>query len=88
MNRSEVHRLSAVEGDNGEHSFTLTFLFKLRILQNIKSIEVYDDFTFIIFEDESVFLAFRPNELGGLAIYNTKVSQEDSLRGFLSFSKK
>lgn len=88
-NRNEIHRLSAVDDVvTGEHSFTLTYLFKLRILQAIKSIEVYDDFAFIIFEDESVFLAFRPEELGGEAMYNTRIRDEDTLRGFLSFSKR
>lgn len=40
---------------------------------------------FLVFEDESVILAFRPEELGGLVKYNTKISQDDSLSGYLFY---
>ena len=39
---------------------TKTLLFKLQIIVDVRSIEVYDDFAFVIFSDESVLLAVRP----------------------------
>ena len=39
---------------------TKTLLFKLQIIVDIRSIDVYDDFAFVIFADESVLLAVRP----------------------------
>ena len=57
----------------------------MRIQQSVKSIEVYDDFAFIVFQDESVVLTFRPEELGGLAQYNNKISTDETLSGYLSF---
>ena len=48
---------------------------------------MYDDFAFLVFEDESVVLAFRPVELGGMAVFNTKLS-EDGSKGYLFYKDK
>ena len=81
---SDIYRLSAA-AENSAEKFVMTKLFRLRILQKIKSIEVYDDFAFVIFDDESVLLAFRPEIEGRLAKFNTKVTTDESLSGYLSF---
>ena len=57
----------------------------MRVLQNIRQLEVYDDFAFVVFEDQSVVLAFRPEELGEMAVYNTKLGDDESLSGYLSY---
>ena len=38
-----------------------------------------------MFQDESVVLAFRPEERCGLAKYNNKVNSDVTLSGYLSF---
>lgn len=81
---SDIYRLSAAE-ENSEEKFVMTKLFRMRIQQKIKQIEVYDDFAFVVFVDESVLLSFRPEELGGLAKFNNKVTEDESLSGYLSY---
>ena len=86
MNKSSIYRISAAHQD-GKHKFVKTKLFKVRILQDIKYIEVYDEFAFIIFEDESAMVAFRPKEEGGIATYNNKTTDVGGeKRGLLNFS--
>ena len=49
-------------------------------------LEVYDDFALVVFENQSVFLAFRPDVEGELALYNTAiVDPGDTRQGYLLF---
>ena len=60
LNRNEVWRIEASQNARGVQIVTKTLLFKLQIIVDIRSIDVYDDFAFVIFADESVLLAVRP----------------------------
>jgi hypothetical protein len=70
LNGSEVWRVTATHSV-GDHQYELTLIFKLRVLQDVRAVEVFDDFALVIFEDESVLLAVRPDTEGDYAKYNT-----------------
>ena len=59
---------------------TKTLLFKLQIIVDVRSIEVYDDFAFVIFSDESVLLAVRPAVEGQFAQYNKALTDVGDIR--------
>ena len=40
------------------------------VQQDIKQIEVYDDFAVVIDIDDAMFIAIRPSEVGGDAVYS------------------
>ena len=63
-------------------------IFKLMIQQDVREIEVFDDFALVIFEDESVMIAVRPNTLGEFAFYNkTPVGVNSTKRAILFLDK-
>ena len=49
LNRNEVWRIEAAQNARGVQIITKTLLFKLQIIVDIRSIDVYDDFAFVIF---------------------------------------
>ena len=84
---AEIYRLAATH-DDGQHGFEFVKLFSIKVLQSIERVEIYDDFAFIVFEDASVMLAFRPTELGGQALYNTRPSSNPEHSGYLSYENQ
>jgi len=78
INKNEVWRISAVVDELGNNIVTRTLIFKLKILQKVVSIDVYDVFAFIVFEDQSAFIVIRPDEEGDFGSYNTFISDLDS----------
>ena len=86
INRNEVWRIEAGQDEEGNNTFQKTLIFRLRILQEIKSIEVYDGFAFVLFEDESVLIAKRPEVEGDFASYNNFIPEiNDTRRGTLHY---
>ena len=86
LNRKEVWRISASIDDEGNNAVEKTLIFNLRTLQDIQAIEVYDSFALILWEDESVVIANRPEEIGGTATYNNFIPEiDDTRRGTLHY---
>ena len=73
LNGSEVWRISATHDAFGNHRIAKTKLFSILTRSSVVNIEVYDDFTIVLFDDESVFLAFRPEIEGDVARYNNAI---------------
>ena len=70
---SEVWRVSATVDPFGNKRIDKTKLFSILTRSSVLDIEVYDDFTIVLFDDESTFLAFRPEVEGDLAKYNMAI---------------
>lgn len=80
INKNEVWRISAGVDEDGNNTMIRTLIFKLKILQSVVSIDVYDVFAFIVFEDQSAFIVIRPDEEGDFGSYNRFISDLDSDR--------
>ena len=52
----------------------------MRVQQDIRSIEVFESFALVVFEDETVLLAVRPATLGEYASYNQNIVDVGSLK--------
>ena len=78
--------MSGTSDAEGKFILTKTKLFWLRVLDPIRSFQVYDDFALVIFPDETVYIAVRPQVEGELAEYSVVATDVgETKRGFLDF---
>lgn len=70
LSKNQVWRIGGTIDADGNLVVDKTMIFRLRILQDVRSINVYDEFSLVIFEDESVLLALSPDTEGSYASYN------------------
>ena len=84
---AQVWRIEGSDTQDYEVEFTL--LFTIPIQTYVKQCQVFDNFALIEFDDQTIYIINRPEELGGVAEYGCcDETIGDGLQDFLIFDKK